>query len=43
MKVLDLTEHSDRKPLSLQYEYKPININPSEPLSALYHCDSFLV
>ena len=36
MKVLDLTEHSDHKPLSLELECKPMNINPSEPLSAIY-------
>ena len=36
VKVLDLTEHSDHKPLSLELECKPMNINPSEPLSAMY-------
>ena len=36
MKVLDLTEYYDHKPLSLELECKPMNINPSEPLSAIY-------
>ena len=43
MKVLDLTEYSDHKPLSLELECKPMNINPSEPLSAIYQSAPFNV
>ena len=36
IKVLNLTEHSDHKPLSLELECETMNVNPLEPLSAIY-------